>query len=76
MKFRKLENPMETININGVEIEVGECERHRSLHISDTLTEGNPGLPAIAQLRSEAYLPRTVNGTGHTGPSEFCATSL
>jgi len=20
-------------------------------------------------------LPRTVNGTGHTGPSEFCATS-
>ena len=21
-------------------------------------------------------LPRTVNGTGHTGPSEFCATSL
>jgi hypothetical protein len=22
------------------------------------------------------YLPRTVNGTGHTGPSEFCATSI
>ena len=21
-------------------------------------------------------LPRTVNGTGHTGPSEFCATSI
>ena len=24
----------------------------------------------------EDELPRTVNGTGHTGPSEFCATSL
>ena len=23
-----------------------------------------------------AYLTRTVNGTGHTGPSEFCATSI
>ena len=23
-----------------------------------------------------ANLPRTVNGTGHTGPSEFCATSI
>ena len=22
------------------------------------------------------FLPRTVNGTGHTGPSEFCATSI
>ena len=21
-------------------------------------------------------LTRTVNGTGHTGPSEFCATSI
>ena len=23
-----------------------------------------------------AVVPRTVNGTGHTGPSEFCATSI
>ena len=23
-----------------------------------------------------AIVPRTVNGTGHTGPSEFCATSI
>ena len=23
-----------------------------------------------------APLPRTVNGTGHTDPSEFCATSI
>ncbi len=27
----------------------------------------------LCQLRQ---LPRTVNGTGHTGPSEFCATSI
>ena len=24
----------------------------------------------------ERCLTRTVNGTGHTGPSEFCATSI
>ena len=24
----------------------------------------------------EPFVPRTVNGTGHTGPSEFCATSI
>ena len=23
-----------------------------------------------------SFLTRTVNGTGHTGPSEFCATSI
>ena len=22
------------------------------------------------------FVPRTVNGTGHTDPSEFCATSI
>ena len=27
-------------------------------------------------LRAADDLPRTVNGTGHTGPSEFCATSI
>ena len=26
--------------------------------------------------RDRTCLPRTVNGTGHTGPSEFCATSI
>ena len=26
--------------------------------------------------RLVAGVPRTVNGTGHTGPSEFCATSI
>ena len=26
--------------------------------------------------KEAAALPRTVNGTGHTDPSEFCATSI
>ena len=32
----------------------------------------------IAKLEEHrlARVPRTVNGTGHTGPSEFCATSI
>ena len=25
---------------------------------------------------NKATVPRTVNGTGHTDPSEFCATSI
>ena len=29
-----------------------------------------------AVARAALLLPRTVNGTGHTGPSEFCATSI
>ena len=29
-----------------------------------------------ALVRIHAVVPRTVNGTGHTGPSEFCATSI
>ena len=32
------------------------------------------GLPLV--LRRRNLVPRTVNGTGHTGPSEFCATSI
>ena len=49
----------------------------------------NPGMqygamtPMVVAARLgwfESYawvaLPRTVNGTGHTGPSEFCATSI
>ena len=27
-------------------------------------------------LLEKPKMPRTVNGTGHTGPSEFCATSI
>ena len=38
----------------------------------------SPDLPKEIAWRVFAYwnLPRTVNGTGHTGPSEFCATSI
>ena len=27
-------------------------------------------------VRGATQMPRTVNGTGHTDPSEFCATSI
>ena len=30
----------------------------------------------VAALRAPPPVTRTVNGTGHTGPSEFCATSI
>ena len=30
----------------------------------------------VIDEEKEHYLTRTVNGTGHTGPSEFCATSI
>ena len=43
-------------------------------------------LPVIVPLNDDANgtqwgpvtadMPRTVNGTGHTGPSEFCATGI
>ena len=32
--------------------------------------------PPRNEKRGRALMPRTVNGTGHTGPSEFCATSI
>ena len=30
----------------------------------------------IGNVKQMIEVPRTVNGTGHTGPSEFCATSI
>ena len=40
--------------------------------ILDTLKLGSLSVPS----RIFMVMPRTVNGTGHTGPSEFCATSI
>ena len=31
---------------------------------------------ALRDGHDVSVLPRTVNGTGHTDPSEFCATSI
>ena len=48
--------------------------RARSARRSSSRTGGD-----IARRFGEAaasVVPRTVNGTGHTGPSEFCATSI
>ena len=35
-----------------------------------------PGKDPAANLAFGKGMTRTVNGTGHTGPSEFCATSI
>ena len=40
------------------------------------VVEAHEGEPAAGRVLAEAVVPRTVNGTGHTGPSEFCATSI
>ena len=37
-------------------------------NVTLAFTRWNPGY--------QEGVPRTVNGTGHTGPSEFCATSI
>ena len=41
--------------------------------------EGGAGRTPESQIRdggASGAVTRTVNGTGHTGPSEFCATSI
>ena len=37
---------------------------------------GDDTPPELTRLFPAHDVPRTVNGTGHTGPSEFCATSI
>ena len=47
---------------------------HRSGATVSHLFSMLAALPEPIELPEQ--LPRTVNGTGHTGPSEFCATSI
>ena len=35
-----------------------------------------PAYGAVTDSRTVPYPPTTLNGTGHTDPSEFCATSI
>ena len=42
----------------------------------DLLLEVKEGRLSQEEGVQAMELPRTVNGTGHTGPSEFCATSI
>ena len=43
----------------------------------DDLREAVTTLEEIEPTARRVFgVPRTVNGTGHTGPSEFCATSI
>ena len=37
---------------------------------------GSPAPAGVATRDWRRFVTRTVNGTGHTGPSEFCATSI
>ena len=45
-------------------------------HISTWETGGVTDMSYLFCASSYDWLTRTVNGTGHTGPSEFCATSI
>ena len=42
----------------------------------ERLRGGADATETQTQAVPAAEVPRTVNGTGHTGPSEFCATSI
>ena len=42
----------------------------------DIVVSGSSNQDSKHGTYEQSGLPRTVNGTGHTGPSEFCATSI
>ena len=48
----------------------------------DRRKDGNPNVVSgglsliVCAAAAFVGVPRTVNGTGHTDPSEFCATSI
>ena len=46
------------------------------LHQCGLNPPSNDQLPAYAKDGTLVEVTRTVNGTGHTSPSEFCATSI
>ena len=58
--------------------ERGDSQSNSILIPSGSIVELRDALDeAVQALESlDVTLPRTVNGTGHTGPSEFCATSI
>ena len=54
------------------------CAMARAMQLLLPGADGKPG-PALRPAFAAAAIKevtRTVNGTGHTGPSEFCATSI
>ena len=51
-----------------------DASRHSETAEEDRSNNGRAASTSIYYGRHR--LPRTVNGTGHTGPSEFCATSI
>ena len=50
---------------------------HNPIHkYRNALAAAKRALTEIHETSDGVSVPRTVNGTGHTGPSEFCATSI
>ena len=50
--------------------------RHAGLQTATLDAAAELALARCAAAPASTALPRTVNGTGHTDPSEFCATSI
>ena len=54
--------------------------QHRRRYRASRVLEPRPAPPSKRRHQRAPHearaVPRTVNGTGHTGPSEFCATSI
>ena len=45
-------------------------------HLAESPDEKKLAMVKFLLSNGADVMPRTVNGTGHTGPSEFCATSI
>ena len=55
----------------------GSCNNRNMRTMHFVGIGGGVSITLFAALaRAVLTMPRTVNGTGHTGPSEFCATSI
>ena len=52
-----------------------ESETYGSNEVEYDYDYEDPNFPDAVKFWKKD-VPRTVNGTGHTGPSEFCATSI
>ena len=68
-------------------LEIPWITSHTIYSCSGSEFDGAPGCAVLVNAQTETgasalnlptgpVMPRTVNGTGHTGPSEFCATSI
>ena len=61
---------------SGVEYVVCSPEEALAMVRDDASSSSSTSSRVSDACNAPELLPRTVNGTGHTGPSEFCATSI